>query len=682
MSCLAFEKVALDRCAWRTWFLRLSCAGCALLSIVFGSIAAENEENPDKLRPGLKVTFRAGTESDVVSRPNLWLYVPAGTSPSAFLGAGAFTAEWEGFVTLDLRSEYSFQADFAGSVRLELNGKAVLETNSISAVTASSRPVRLSKGTNSLRVTFTSPSRGDAFFRIQWASRGALPQPIPSNALSHAPDAVLRQSDRRRLGRELLIEHRCLKCHTGAFRQGPPDLAMDAPTFEAIGSRRRRAWLADWILDPKAHRSTARMPAMFHGANARADAEAVAAFLVSLTNAPAAPNAGLRPAATVEREAGKRLFEALHCIACHDSPDDSTPAAGRISLRRVSQKFAAGTLVAFLQKPEAHYAWIRMPNFKLTAEEARHLAAYLESPSHGSAAEPDPRPVEGEWVRRGKELVRTAGCLNCHTLGMENTFATKTFADLQRAGNWRRGCLAEVPGELGAAPRFEFSSREREALREFAADSRGALNRNVAVEWAERHTRLLNCRECHGKFDGFPRLEILGGKLKPEWAKAFIAGEVSDKPRPWLEARMPAFPAYASAVAQGLALSHGFAAETPPEMAVDPDAAAIGRKLVSAAGGFSCTACHAVGDTPATQGISEGAGINLAYSWERLLKPYFEQWVRNPLSMDPSTKMPVYFDEQGRSPLVDLYEGDGLKQIEAIWHYLRLGPKMPPPPMP
>ena len=59
-----------------------------------------------------------------------------------------------------------------------------------------------------------------------------------------------------------------------------------------------------------------------------------------------------------------------------------------------------------------------------------------------------------------------------------------------------------------------------------------------------------------------------------------------------------------------------------------------------------------------------------------------QRWVRNPQAVDPATKMPVYFDEEGKSPLTDVYGGDSAQQINAIWEYLRLGDKMPPPPMP
>jgi hypothetical protein len=43
--------------------------------------------------------------------------------------------------------------------------------------------------------------------------------------------------------------------------------------------------------------------------------------------------------------------------------------------------------------------------------------------------------------------------------------------------------------------------------------------------------------------------------------------------------------------------------------------------------------------------------------------------------------MPVYFDEQGNSPLFDVYDGDTTKQLDAFWHYMRMGDAIKPPNM-
>src|SRR5262249_48718241 len=93
--------------------------------------------------------------------------------------------------------------------------------------------------------------------------------------------------------------------------------------------------------------------------------------------------------------------------------------------------------------------------------------------------------------------------------------------------------------------------------------------------------------------------------------------------------------------------------------------------------GFSCVSCHGVGPLPALE-VFESEGINLAYAAERLLPSYYRRWLRSPLSIDPQTKMPSYFEE-GKSPLTEILEGDAEKQINALWQYLRLGEKMPAP---
>jgi len=141
---------------------------------------------------------------------------------------------------------------------------------------------------------------------------------------------------------------------------------------------------------------------------------------------------------------------------------------------------------------------------------------------------------------------------------------------------------------------------------------------------------------------------------------------------------MPAFARHAEGLAIGLVEQHGLPPRTPAEPPVDQEAAKVGRKLVSANGGFFCVSCHAVGGAAAMQ-VFESQGVNLAYTGARVQKSFFHRWVRNPLRIEPATKMPVYFDAEGKSPLTDDYNGDAEKQIEAIRQYVRLGDRMPSP---
>ena len=125
-------------------------------------------------------------------------------------------------------------------------------------------------------------------------------------------------------------------------------------------------------------------------------------------------------------------------------------------------------------------------------------------------------------------------------------------------------------------------------------------------------------------------------------------------------------------------MTHGFPPVTPPEPPADPELAKVGQKLIGVDGGFSCISCHSVGAVKATQ-VFESEGVNFAYPAARIQRAYFERWMRNPLRIEPQTKMPVYFQEDGSSPLPDVLGGDTAKQLEAFWQFFRLGDKVTPP---
>jgi hypothetical protein len=278
--------------------------------------------------------------------------------------------------------------------------------------------------------------------------------------------------------------------------------------------------------------------------------------------------------------------------------------------------------------------------------------------------------------------------LNCHGgLKLENQFKAPPLDALSSRHRKDRSklpagdCLGETP-----VADYGFSVEQRAALDVFTLDGLPSLSRHAPAEFAQRQTRLLNCNACHGQIDLVPTLEILGGKLKPEWSTRFIAGDIPHKIRydahprgeTWVEARMPTFRAQAKGLAEGLAQLHGYPPKTPAEPPVDMELARTGQKLVGKEGGFSCVSCHAAGPVLALE-VFESEGVNLARSADRLQRDYYFRWLRNPLAVEPQTKMPVYFDEEGKSPLTEILGGDGDRQLQAIWEYLRLGDKMPAP---
>lgn len=150
--------------------------------------------------PGLAVEFEAQGAKDrtVVGVPAL--FVAAGASPSPFLPAGAFTSVWTGQIHADLRSDFLFRVELSGRFDLEINGTNVLSAEGNDLVSPFSKPVRLSKGANAIRATFRSPAQGDSFFRLQWAEKAFLPQPVPPGQLFHQPTPELSAAAQVRLG--------------------------------------------------------------------------------------------------------------------------------------------------------------------------------------------------------------------------------------------------------------------------------------------------------------------------------------------------------------------------------------------------------------------------------------------------------------------------------------------------
>ncbi|HEX7861849.1 MAG TPA: c-type cytochrome [Verrucomicrobiae bacterium] len=611
--------------------------------------------------PGLAIRFSPSASSAVDSRPLpihsilpiAAFHIPT-NQPAAFgLEPGPFTADLTGYISVDLRAQHTFTLELIGRAELTINGKQLLATPHTETETNfTSTPVRLGKGTNALTIRYTSPTNAPATFRLLWSSKNtAVPIPIPPAALSHDSSPELARVISIQNGAFLYQSFQCANCHA-------PDkesAAFDAPTFAGIGSRLQPDWIASWLILPWKDRP-ARMPKLLHGPmNVGDNARAAAAFLSTLkTNLP---SANLNPAL---RSAGESLIKDLHCAACHALPGES-PAADRITLAHLNRKFVSAALVSYLENPQAHYAANPMPNFKLTRTEAESVASFLLQSNDASNPKSTPAPT-ADLIARGKNLVQNSGCLNCHALDLPNQYTAPALAKISPQ---LAGCLE--PDNL-TAPQFHLTDSQRADLHAFLSSN----NRDLTVstsELAVRSVEFLRCDQCHTE-NNLPLPMSLGGKLKPEWTTHFIAGEIPEKPRPWLKARMPAFPAYATNLAVGLAALHGYPAQTPAGPAPASNLVKTGETLIGTTGGFSCVACHAIGSNN-TQLVVESPGVNLAYSGDRLLPDYFHRWLMNPIAIDPGTKMPAYFDPEGRSQLTEYFEGNAHQQIDAMWHYLR-----------
>jgi len=707
---------------WMLVISALLCGRIALAQEAQSKAAAHDEQ-------GLTLTIQSLTPgisqkafSDARVSRMLAIDVPAGACPSVFAPPGRFRATFEGDLVLRLRDFYGFFAQGRGKLSLKINDRPVLDIAG-EFPNAAGQPVRLNKGKNHLVAVYESPESGEAELRLFWVPRGQLPEPVPSVVFSHsAADNALVEGQRLREGRFLLAQYRCTKCHDAGIKETPdtqamPELSQDAPSLTDIGSRLNVAWMAEWIDNPRAMRNRTHMPRVFtSSAPGKIDQRAidVAAYLSTL-NSPA--SASLVPDPSRVKEGG-RIFANLDCIACHISPERSKPSdkeadAGRISFHYVKAKYKPAALVAFLLKPEAHYAWIPMPDFRMTQQEASDLAAFLLA---APAKQVDALPP-GDTVR-GKQLVESSGCLKCHAIEAKPLLGDNAkFASLEAIprANWNRGCMAADASQRGSAPDFELTDEQRTAVASLVATDPKSLARESAPEFAERQIAEMRCTACHardgkasllsGELDAenqelrskypvggaagqetiapdqrAPMLTWAGQKLRPQWMEKFIAGQIPYKPRYYLLARMPGFVARGKLIADGLAEEAGCSLTYPPHSKADPGLATIGQKLAGRAPNesFSCVQCHSIASQPPLAPF-EAPAPNFIYVADRIRHDYYDRWLHNPLRIDPESKMPRFDDDDGKTQVTSVLDGDAHKQFEALWNYMLLGANMKPP---
>ena len=223
-------------------------------------------------------------------------------------------------------------------------------------------------------------------------------------------------------GEVLLSELSCLACHSNESKL-PPSLVWKAgPLIGGVGDRLRPEYLREFLLNPSAAKPGTTMPNVLAGqpeAKRAELAEDLTNFLMQLRGAPPAA-----PSPAGDKERGRELYHSVGCVACHSN----------VPLVRLAEKYAPGQLVQFLCKPLDVRPAGRMPDLRLTPQEAADIAAFIapEPPVSKSQFELDPAKAQ-----RVVAAFQSLGCISCHGGGV----GSKVLRELDPKG----GCLAEAP---------------------------------------------------------------------------------------------------------------------------------------------------------------------------------------------------------------------------------------------
>ena len=617
---------------------------CLLASGLWG--ADSDSEAGDGLRPGLAATYRQGNHTVRLAVPSPNFHLEAEESVHPSLGP-AFEGEWRGLISILQAGTYRFRGGrFRGGPRVTIGGSAVGDAG-----------VRLSPGRHPIRLSYRRKP-GEAVLRLEWKAEHFDWEPVRDGRFLHDPAGADRaRGDLIERGRALARKLGCVNCHAANSPSLRPRMG---PRLTGLGSRTKREWVYHWLADPSAFRGDATMPRMLEDAGRRD----VAAYLTSLSGGE--PPAEIEKVPRHDRRRGASIFSTLGCGACH--------RRDALALDGMGSKTTLGALTEYLMQPGKFDPGGGMPSMLLTREEAGPLAASLLE-STNPAFEED---FEGGNAARGKELVRTAGCLACHLLRDPQPLANEHRAAPLERLTPERGCLADEPP--AQTPRYRLTGDERHALQAFvrAYSARPDVSPAPVYEFYNALDDL-RCLSCHAMGpvgptgpvpEKAPSLTGVGGMVQGDWLAEVLTRKRRIHRR--LELRMPHYESgqvekLTAGFAKAAGLKPGTGDEAPPatETAETHGVGILG--VNGDKGGLGCIGCHGWRER---RSLGEN-GPDLTHAAQRLRYGWFYRWMRDPARIVSGTSMPNYFGP--------MEPAEAREKIDALWAVLSMGERMPLP---
>jgi mono/diheme cytochrome c family protein len=163
-----------------------------------------------------------------------------------------------------------------------------------------------------------------------------------------------------------------LSCHTIEGRG-----ATYAPDLTSEGSRLHEDWIAQFVESPDIVRPLSQqMPKL----NLTTEEATIIASYMS-TDRHDARIPGDIPGAPItleDIERGRAAFQARGCFACHTSGEGSGGVVGP-DLQKIGDRMQPGAIWFHIKNPHAVNQYSAEPDYGLTDDEARALAAFLST---------------------------------------------------------------------------------------------------------------------------------------------------------------------------------------------------------------------------------------------------------------------------------------------------------------
>jgi cbb3-type cytochrome oxidase cytochrome c subunit len=289
----------------------------------------------------------------------------------------------------------------------------------------------------------------------------------------HAEETNFRDAPMLDAGMKMVEGLGCWGCHRieGLEKQGLPKVG---PSLEKLGSKVSKEWAMRWVMNPASFRANTKMPTFFYlenfvnvsgpqkptpaqerlNAQGRVENDAmvnsIVAYLFEKSQpavVPAVPGRG-------DPLRGQKLLESRGCFGCHlADPNAERDLVGTYrqygpNLAGIGSKASREWIYQWIRDPKAWNPETKMPNLRLSHEDALDLAEYLATLKARAAFEAAPLPktdtatleqvalyfqmatktifdakaelsrmdVHAKEVYVGEKLIGYYGCFACHRI--------------------------------------------------------------------------------------------------------------------------------------------------------------------------------------------------------------------------------------------------------------------------
>jgi len=288
------------------------------------------------------------------------------------------------------------------------------------------------------------------------------------------------RADKLNEGRRLVRTFGCFGCHK---IEGFENLWKVGPNLGHVENKLEKDWIVRWLQNPKAFRPETKMPRIFHLENtgspedrekSYAAIEGIAAYLFHHSQ----PLGLVKPSQKGDPAVGEKLFNDVGCLGCHSVGDFGVSDHGP-NLSGIGSKTTPEWLFTWLKNPKHYNEETRMPNLRLTDEEAAHLTSYLltlRNPDFERGSLPEVKPErldemvldfmrakmrkeeavsqlsgmaeEEKLIYLGEKIIAHQGCFGCHDIpGFEDAKPIGTALSKEGAKEIERLDFGFIPIE-------------------------------------------------------------------------------------------------------------------------------------------------------------------------------------------------------------------------------------------